>query len=63
MPNFPPNQPGNVTIFRTIPLALPQTGVKTIFSFFQATGPGTGRELEMPQAFRVDNHYVTIPDG
>ncbi len=42
MPNFPPNQPGNVTIFRTIPLALPQTGVKTLFSFQQATGPGTG---------------------
>src|ERR1019366_5455599 len=42
MPNFPPNQPGNVTIFRTIPLPLPQTGTKTLFSFMQATGPGTG---------------------
>lgn len=38
MPNFPPNQPGNVTIYRTPPLALPQTGVKTIFSFMNGTG-------------------------
>ncbi len=42
MPNFPPNQPGNVTIFRTIPLALPLSTTKVIFSFQNAIGPGIG---------------------
>lgn len=42
MPNFPQNQPGDVTIFRTPPLALPQTGVKTLFAFVGGGGSAGG---------------------
>jgi len=43
MPNFPPNTfPGQVTMFRTAPLPLPQTTTKTIFQFQNSIGPGIG---------------------
>jgi hypothetical protein len=43
MPNFPPNTfPGQVTMFRTAPLPLPQTTTKVLFQFQNSIGPGTG---------------------